>query len=102
MSAFAKFYFRPQKGEEIQTVAVPKDDERCGIFGRIIDSDGAVVEDALVALFEAEGKSKGELLASAFSDSEGEFMFGPLESDRLYLVRVCVNNLKLRELEISL
>lgn len=100
MSAFAKFYFRPQKGEKIHTVVVPKEEESSGIFGKVIDESGVAVTDALVALFEAEGK--GELIASAFSDEEGEFSFGPLESGKLYFVRVTVNSLMIRELEISL
>ena len=39
MSAFAKFYFRPSKGEKIHTVVTPKEDESSGIYGKVTDGE---------------------------------------------------------------
>ncbi len=100
MSSFAKFYFRPSKGEKIHTVVIPKEDESCGIFGKVSDGE-RVVRGALVLLFETEGQEAGRLLASNITDEDGQFAFGPLKAGELYLIKVYKDSLKLRELEIT-
>lgn len=100
MSAFAKFYFRPAKGEKIHTAVVPREDESCGIFGRVTDGESPVA-GAFVLLFEAEGTQAGPLVSSITTGEDGSFAFGPLEESKLYLVKVYKNGVKLRELEIS-
>lgn len=100
MSAYAKFYFRPSKGENIHTVVVPKDDESGGIFGKVTDGENGV-HGALVLLFESSGQESGRLLSSAVTDEDGEFAFGPLDAGVLYLVKVYKDSLTLRELEIT-
>ena len=100
MSAFAKFYFRPSKGEKIHTVVTPKEDESCGICGKVSDGETSI-EGALVFLFETEGQEAWRLLASNLTDEDGQFAFGPLKAGELYLVKVYKDSLKLRELEIT-
>ncbi len=100
MSAFAKFYFRPSKGEKIHTVVTPKEDESCGICGTVTDGERGV-KAALVLLFEMNGQESGKLLSSVVTDEDGEFAFGPLASGELYVIKVYKDSLKLRELEIS-
>ena len=100
MSAFAKFYFRPTKGEKIHTVVTPKEDETSGICGKVTDGDRAV-KAALVMLFETDGQDTGKLLSSVVTDEDGEFAFGPLAAGELYVIKVYKDSLKLRELEIS-
>lgn len=100
MSAFANFYFRPSKGEKIHTVVIPKEDESCGIFGKVSDGERSV-KGALVLLFETEGQEQGRLLASNVTGEDGQFVFGPLAAGELYLVKVYKDSLKLRELEIT-
>ena len=101
MSAFAKFYFRPSKGEKIHTVVTPREDESCGVCGKVTDGERAL-SGALVLLFTARGQETGELLASAATDDDGEFAFGSLAAGELYVIKVYKDSLKLRELEISL
>lgn len=100
MSAFVKFYFRPSKGEKIHTVVTPKEDESCGICGKVTDGERAV-KAALVLLFETGGQETGKLLSTVVTDEDGEFAFGPLVSGELYVIKVYKDSLKLRELEIS-
>ena len=100
MSAFAKFYFRPSKGEKIHTVVIPKEDESCAICGRVSDGERGV-RGALALLFETEGQETGGLLASNVTDEDGQFAFGPLKAGELYVVKVYKDSLKLRELEIT-
>lgn len=100
MSAFSKFYFRPGAGETIHTVVSPAEDDSCGICGRVVNS-GNGIRDALVLLFEAEGEKTGKPIAAFITDEEGEFAFGPLRDERLYIIKVYKDSLKLRELEIS-
>lgn len=100
MSAFARFYFRPGAGETIHTVVTPTEDDSCGICGKVVYA-GSAVRDALVLLFEAEGEKTGRPMAAIVTDEEGEFAFGPLRDERLYIIKVYKDSLKLRELEIT-
>ncbi|MDR1131894.1 MAG: carboxypeptidase-like regulatory domain-containing protein [Oscillospiraceae bacterium] len=100
MSAFAKFYFRPAKGEKIHTVVTPQADESCGICGKVTDGQGNT-EGALVLLFETRGQETGKLAASVVTDEDGEFAFGPLAAGELYVIKIYKDSMKLRELEIS-
>jgi len=100
VGAFAKFYFRPSKGEKIHTVVTPKEDETGGIYGKVTDGERAI-KAALVLLFETKGQETANLLATALTDEEGDFAFGPLRSGELYLIKVYKDSLKLRELEIT-
>ena len=100
MSAFAKFYFRPSKGEKIHTVVIPKEDLSCGICGRVTDGEKAL-RGALVLLFETQGQETGKLLSSFVTDEDGEFAFSTLDPGELYVIKVYKDSLKLRELEIT-
>ncbi len=99
MGSFAKFYFRPAKGEWIHTEVSPSEDEGCGIIGRVVE-EGQGVKNALVLLFEADGSAARRLVASVATDEDGEFAFGPLTCGGLYVVKIYRDELKLRELEI--
>jgi hypothetical protein len=100
VSAYAKFYFRPAKGEKIHTIVTPKEDTSCGLCGKVMDGEEKLA-GALVLLFETQGQAPGRLLASNITDEDGEFAFGPLAPGELYIVKVYKDSLKLRELEIT-
>jgi len=100
VSAFAKFYFRPSKGEKIHTVVTPKEDDSCGICGKVTDGERAV-KGAVVLLFETKGQETRKLISSFTTDEDGEFAFGPLVNGELYVIKVYKDSLKLRELEIT-
>lgn len=100
MSSFSKFYFRPSKGEWIHTIVNPDGEPASGIYGRV-EEKGKAVKDALVLLFNTEGEKTGSLISAVNTDAEGEFAFGPLSHGELYVVKVFRDEIKLRELEIS-
>ncbi len=100
MYTYSKFYFRPAKGEQVNAVIAPEAEARAAICGRVVDSRGRPVEDALVLLFRPQEGEAPVLLARSATDDDGHFLFGPLEGDTLYLIKVFKNNLKLRELEV--
>ena len=100
MSAFAKFYFRPAKGEKIHTVAAVSEDRDCGVFGHVTDGEKPL-PGAFVLLFEADGQAAGQLVSAITTDADGTFAFGPLEAGRLYLAKIYRDGVKVRELEIS-
>lgn len=99
MSIYPKFYFRPSRGEQITTVIRPAEDPAASICGVITDSREKAVDGALVLLFRT-GEGGPELLARCVSDDDGHFMFGPLEPESLYLIKVFKNSTKLRQLEV--
>ncbi len=52
----------------------------------------------MVLLFRS-GQDK-KLVDRQVTDEEGQFSFGPIEGNVLYLIKVYKNSVKLRELEI--
>ena len=100
MSTYSKFYFRPGKGEQINTVITPLPEESSAVCGRVVDSRGAPVTGALVLLFKSLDPSSPELIARFCTDEDGHFFFGPIEGEVLYIIKVFKNNIKLRELEV--
>ena len=99
MTGYAKFYFKPATGEQIETIVHTETDKRTAICGTVLDNDEAPVENALVLLFRLGGE-KEELIYRMFTDKAGYFVFGPLEYDVLHLIKIYKNSVKLRELEI--
>ena len=98
MSAGARFYFKPAGGEQVDTTIRIENDKSAAICGTVVDGGGAAVTGALTLLFSAEGDKR--LIGSRFTDEEGQFFFGPIEGERLYLIKIYKNNTKIRELEI--
>lgn len=101
MSAYAKFFFRPAKGEQISTVIVPELDDRAVISGRVVDARDRPIEDAIVLLYRVNEGALPELLSRFCTDEDGQFIFGPLEGGRLYLIKVYKDGIQMRELEIK-
>ena len=102
MSAYTKFYFRPGENEQIETSIRLDPDKRSAVIGSVYDLEGRAVSDALVLLFETTGDgSSPTLSAQVFTDDMGQFVFGPLVSGRLYMVKIFKNLMKIRELEIK-
>jgi hypothetical protein len=100
MAAYSKFYFRPSKGEQIGTVITPEPDDRAVISGRVVDGKERPIEDAVLLLYRVNEGAPPELLSRFCTDEDGQFIFGPLEGDRLYLIKAYKDGIKLRELEL--
>ena len=95
-----KFYFKPGENERVETAVTLQPDMRSAIHGTVRDTAGQPLHDALVMLFEVMKDGALTLAGQMFTDDDGQFVFGPLASGRLHLVKVYKNAVKLRELEI--
>ena len=97
----ADFYFNSGENQQIETIVHISPDSRSAIYGYVKDQADNPIQDALVLLFET-GVSLDDLSLSArvFTDELGQFVFGPLISNRLYYIKVYKNTAKIRELEI--
>lgn len=98
MSSVAKFYFKPAEGEHIETTVKLTQEKAAAVCGTVVDRAGALVDGALVLLFRSGQEKK--LIDRQFTDEEGQFSFGPIEGNVLYLIKVYKNSVKIRELEI--
>ncbi|NLA87446.1 MAG: hypothetical protein GX847_09265 [Clostridiales bacterium] len=98
MSSVAKFYFKPAEGEHIETTVKIEQERAAAICGTVKDRCETPVEGALVLLFKSGQEKK--LIDRQFTDDEGQFYFGPIEGNVLYLIKVYKNSVKIRELEI--
>jgi protocatechuate 3,4-dioxygenase beta subunit len=86
LSSVARFYFKPAEGEHIETTVKIEQEKSAAICGTVRDRDGTSVEGALVLLFKS-GQDK-KLIDRQFTDEEGQFSFGPIEGNILYLIKV--------------
>lgn len=101
MSMYGRFYFRPTQGEQIHTQLSPAREKGGTIIGVVKSHDGKPMENALTLLFRVPEGGDIELLAQFATDEEGQFFFGPLPGDELYLIKVFKSELQVRELEIA-
>ncbi len=100
MGSYTKFYFRPGQDELIETIVHMQPDTRSSIHGFVRESDGRAIPDALVMLFLAGEDDELAMSAQTVTDELGQFMFGPLNSGQLYMIKVYKNSVKIRELQI--
>ncbi len=94
-----RFAFTPDKNERIEAVVTVPKEQRAIVHGTVYDIDGNRVPDAVVRLFTCGG-DKLEPAADTFTDSDGEFVFGPVEAEKSYVVKVYVSGVTLREVTI--
>ncbi|MDD5018179.1 MAG: carboxypeptidase-like regulatory domain-containing protein [Eubacteriales bacterium] len=94
-----KFAFTPGKNERIEAIVTIPEELRSIVHGTVYDMEGNKVKDAVVRLFLYEAE-KQEPVSHTFTDSDGEFIFGPLAADKHYIVKVHVNGVTLREMAI--
>jgi len=95
-----RFAFTPGKNERIEAVVTIPEEKRSIVHGTVYDSEGNEVKEAIVQLFLSDG-SKCESVSHTFTDDNGEFVLGPLFSDKNYMVKVYVNGVTLREVTIK-
>lgn len=99
-----KFYFKPQPGEQIETRIKINQNNKSSIYATVLDIDGKPVKGALVLLFkvgDSEDTEEHELISNFHTDEDGQFVFGNLEGDVLYLIKIFFEKSKIRELEIK-
>lgn len=99
----AQFEFIPGESEQIEAnIIIPKE-TRSIIQGVVKDHKNEVIKDAVVKLFEAGQGDDTWLkhIAYTTTDEDGIFLFGPLCSKKQYVIRVIVNNIKIKEVVIT-
>lgn len=102
MSANSKFFFKPAPGEQIETRIKINISTKSSIHGTVVDSSDIPVSGAMVLLFRTgEDGQDMALISSFYTDEDGLFVFGNLDSDLLYMIKVFFGKEKIRELEIK-
>ncbi|HEX9061047.1 MAG TPA: carboxypeptidase regulatory-like domain-containing protein [Clostridia bacterium] len=101
-SRSVKFSFTPGENEQIETVIKIPEERRSIIHGIVKDCHNKIVRDAIVKLYEVSLHDEHHLkpLTHVFTDECGQFAFGPLWAGKHYVIKVWINNVKIRELII--
>lgn len=99
-----KFEFNSEENEQIEaTIIVPKE-TRSVIHGVVKDYKNCIIKNAVVKLFkvvEHFEKYKLKPIGHTFTDESGEFLFGPLTPKVNYVIKVWVNDIKIKELVVK-
>lgn len=97
------FSFTPGENEQLETVITIPEEHRSVIHGIVKNHCGKVVKDAIVKLYECIIHHDEHILkplTHTFTDECGQFVFGPLWPCRDYVIKVWVNDVKIREIVI--
>jgi hypothetical protein len=96
--------FTPEENEQIDVVIKVPEEPRSIIHGIVKDYCDNVIENAVVKLFEVENPCNPcslKPITHTFTDDCGQFLFGPLTPYKHYVVKVWVNDIKVRRLVIK-
>lgn len=98
-----KFEFCPKENEQIEALVKVPDEPRSVIHGVVVDFKNKVIKDAVVKLFEVlpGNPCRMKPLTHTFTDDCGQFLFGPLQPNKKYAVKVWYSDVKIRELIIA-
>ncbi len=92
-----EFYMKPAPGECAEAAVSLPAAQDAVIFGHVTDTGGPV-EGALVLLLEQESRT---VLSYTVTDALGQFWFGPLSPDSLYLLRIQKLDTQTRIIELT-
>lgn len=98
-----RFSFTPGENEQIDAIIKVPEEKRSLIHGVVKDHKNKVIKDAVVKLFEVVNPHDPcalKPLTHTFTDECGQFMFGPLAPCKPYVIKVWINNVKIRELVV--
>lgn len=99
-----KFEFTPCENEQLEACVIVPKEVRSVIHGIVKNHKHCVVKDAVVTLYEVISscnKTNLKPVGHTFTDDHGQFIFGPLCPGRQYLVKVWINEIKVRPLFIA-
>lgn len=85
------------KGTQFDIDIILPEDNRNVIYGIVRDCNKKPIEDAVVKLIEVEmehSRKTRKPVSHTFTDKDGEFVFGPLCSDKKYDIQIWVNRVK--------
>ena len=94
-----KFAFSTGSSDRVEAVITAPKERRCVLHGTVYDENGQQATDAVVCLYLRE-EDRLIPVANMFTDSDGEFVFGPLTADNDYLVKVYHGGALLREITV--
>jgi len=94
-----RFSVTPEKNERIEAVVTLPEEPRSILHGTVYDAEGHRVKDAVVRLFLSTD-DKLTPAGDTFTDADGEFVFGPVLSEKRYIVKVYTHDIKLREVTV--
>lgn len=94
-----KFAFSTENNDRVEAVVTLPKEQRSIIHGTVYDTDGNRLPNAVVRLFRYE-ENRLLPVADMFTDADGEFVFGPLETDKRFVAKVYVNGTVIREVTI--
>lgn len=102
-SRLVKYEFSPKENEQIEAVIKVPEEKRSVIHGVVIDCKNRPIRDAVVKLLEVipGNPCRMKPLTHTFTDSCGQFLFGPLHFNKKYALKVWYSDIKIRELIIS-
>lgn len=95
------FNFIPEENEQIEAIVKVPKEPRSMIHGVVKDHCNKPVKDAVVKLFKAENPKCMEPITHTFTDEHGQFMFGPLCAHVKYVIKVWINHVSTRVIEVT-
>jgi len=99
-----KFEFTPEENQQIEaTIILPKE-SRSVLHGVVKNHRNCEVENAVVKVFQVVedcGKCNLIPIGHTFTDKFGQFLFGPLCPGRHYVVKVWVNDMRIKEIVVT-
>jgi hypothetical protein len=82
-------------GKQFDLEIVVPEDGRDVIYGVVKDCNGEPIQDAVVKLIEVDYYcDERKPVSHTFTNTDGEFVFGPLCPDRHYSIDIWVNKIK--------
>jgi len=102
-SQVVKVEFTPGENEQIELVVKVPEEPRSIIHGIVKDDCDKVIENAVVKLFEQDNPCNPcslKPITHTFTDKCGQFLFGPLMPNKHYVIKVWVNDVKIRRMVI--
>lgn len=99
-----KFEFTPGENEQVEACIIIPKETRSIITGVVKNHKNHIIRDAVVKLFEVvplHDRHSLKPIAHTFTDENGNFLFGPLHSEKHYVIKVWVNDIKIRETVIT-
>ena len=99
-----KYQINTNENEQIETEIIVPEDKRCVIHGIVKNHKHNPIKDAVVKLFDADETSdfyEIKPLTFTFTDENGEFLFGPLSSDKNYVIKAWYNDPTIKEIKLT-
>jgi len=95
-----KFIFNPKENENIDAYLENPNENECIIHGLIQDKDKSPIKSAVVRLSEKTETVENHL-AYIITDDDGEFVYGPIDEKKKFIIKVWIEKAIVRDVVIS-